>query len=389
MIRIVILLAFLAAFAPVSTDMYLPAIPDLEASWHEPLTYINLALSGFFVAFCLSILMFGPLSDHFGRKKPLLVGIAIYCVASILCATANDLDHFVIYRMLQGFGAGSASAISLAIAKDRFTDAVQRGQVLSYIAVIMAIAPMAAPTMGAVLLQVSDWRMIFIVQFLFGLFLWCMVAAMKESLLTKEAISTGEVISRYFSFLSKRIFLSYCVISSLLLAPLFAFIAVSSTIYQETMKLGAVEYGLLFAFNALSIMLGNLVYLKLQKKMGDRKLIILAITVAMTGACIQLLLSSFHHILAFALPMFIITFGVGIGRAPSVNSALEQINQHTGIASSIIVFSNFFIASIAMLIASIEMENRIALIAILALCASSVNAMLMFGLHCYRIAQKI
>jgi DHA1 family bicyclomycin/chloramphenicol resistance-like MFS transporter len=384
MIRIIVFLGSLTAIAAVSTDIYLPAIPNLEESWNEPLTRINLALSGFFVAFCSSILLFGPLSDRFGRKKPLLAGIAIYCIASTLCATATNIEQLVLYRILQGFGAGSASAISLAITKDRFSDDEERGRVLSYIAVIMAIAPMLAPTLGAVILQISEWQMIFISQAVFGLLLWVSVAAMNESLLTRESVNAKEIVSRYFSFFSNSRFFSYSMISSLLMAPMFAYIAASSTIYQETMKLGALQYGFLFAFNALSLMLGNLVYVSLQKKYGDRNLIVLAIAIAMIGAIIQFSLSSFQNVATFALPMFLITFGVGIGRAPSVNSALESINKHVGIASSIIVFSNFFIASIAMLIASIDFENRVAVIAIFALCSCTTNALIMLKLLRFR-----
>ncbi len=93
------------------------------------------------------------------------------------------------------------------------------------------------------------------------------------------------------------------------MAPMFAFIAVSSTIYQQTMQLGALQYGLLFAFNALSLMLGNLLYLKLQHKLGDKRIIVWAIAISLLGGVIQLLLSPLHGVLVFALPMFLITFG--------------------------------------------------------------------------------
>lgn len=381
MVRVIVFLGSLTAIAAISTDIYLPAIPNLEQSWNEPLTRINLALSGFFVAFCSSILFFGPLSDRFGRKRPLLAGLTLYCMASMLCATADNVEQLVLYRILQGFGAGSASAISLAITKDRFTDDKERGRVLSYIAIIMTVAPMLAPTLGAAILRVSEWQTIFFFQAAFGLMLLISVAAMHDSLLIRETINAKQIVWRYLSFFSNRIFFSYCLISSLLMAPMFAYIAASSTIYQETMNLGALEYGFLFAFNALSLMLGSLTYLKLQKKYTDKNLIVLAISIAMVGAVLQFSLSSLNSVLSFALPMFLITFGVGLGRAPSVNSALASVTEHVGIASSVVVFSNFFVASIAMLAASINFDNRVAAIAVIALFSCTTNAVIMFKLR--------
>ncbi|MEM1155999.1 MAG: MFS transporter, partial [Pseudomonadota bacterium] len=248
MIRIILLLAGLTAFPPASTDMYLPAIPLLGTLWDEPLSRINLALVSFFIAFSFAILFFGPISDRFGRKPPLVVGIALYCVGTLLCAVAEGVDAMIAYRSLQGFGAGSAAAISVAMAKDRFVDERQRGQVLAYIAMAMAITPMLAPMIGAAILELATWPYIFYGQAVFGAIMLVATLAMQETLTHTVDIRLKAVFKRYITLFSNLLFLTYMFIGSLLMASMFAFIASSSTIYQTQMQVSATEYSLLFAF---------------------------------------------------------------------------------------------------------------------------------------------
>ena len=115
MIRFILLLAILTAFPPLSTDMYLPAIPFLQSHWNQPLAVINLTLVLFFVVYCISLLIYGPLSDRFGRRPPLIVGIIIFIAGSLLCAAANGVEMLILARIIQAAGAASASAISMAI----------------------------------------------------------------------------------------------------------------------------------------------------------------------------------------------------------------------------------------------------------------------------------
>ena len=116
--RLLFLLALLSAFPPLSTDMYLPAIPLLQKAWHQPLAVVNLTLVGFFVGYCVFLLFYGPLSDRFGRRPLLLVGIGVFILASLLCALADNVISLIVFRVLQAAGAASASALALAISKD-------------------------------------------------------------------------------------------------------------------------------------------------------------------------------------------------------------------------------------------------------------------------------
>jgi len=142
--RFLPLIALLSAFPPLSTDMYLPAIPLLQKIWQQPLSIINLTLVGFFISYCICLLFYGPLSDRFGRRRPLLIGIGIYIVASFLCAVSNNAAALIIFRVLQAAGGASSSVLALAITKDVYEEH-ERGKIFAYIGVIMALAPMLSP----------------------------------------------------------------------------------------------------------------------------------------------------------------------------------------------------------------------------------------------------
>ncbi len=134
-IRFVLLLALLTAFPPLATDMYLPAIPHLMEIWGHPLSTVNLTLILFFVTYCISLLFYGPLSDRLGRKPPLISGLILFIVASLLCAFSTNIWMLATARVVQGMGAGAASSISLAMARDRLESSA-REKVLSQVSVV-------------------------------------------------------------------------------------------------------------------------------------------------------------------------------------------------------------------------------------------------------------
>ena len=181
MTRNIFLLSLLAAFPPLSTDMYLPAIPQLKAQWNQPLMMVNLTLICFFLSYCLFMLIYGPVSDRFGRRRPLLVGIGIFIIASLMCALADNIAALIAARIFQASGAASASALSLAMCKDLF-EAKARERIMAYMAVIVALAPMLAPVIGGWLIHYFSWRWVFVFQASMGIIAWGGVFRMAEPL---------------------------------------------------------------------------------------------------------------------------------------------------------------------------------------------------------------
>ena len=186
----------LSAFPPLSTDMYLPAIPFLQKQWGVSLVKMNLTLICFFVTYCFFLLIYGPVSDRFGRRGPLMAGIGVFILASIGCALAVGVDYLIAYRVLQAAGAASSSTLALAISKDVF-EGHMREKVLAYVAVIMAVAPMTAPIFGGWIITAWSWRCVFVAQALLGAVSLAGVYLMPESLRDRVKTSPLQMVASY------------------------------------------------------------------------------------------------------------------------------------------------------------------------------------------------
>ncbi|MCF8055466.1 MAG: multidrug effflux MFS transporter [Desulfocapsa sp.] len=364
MTAFVLLLALLTAFPPLATDMYLPAIPLLVEVWNQPLSIVNLTLVLFFVTYCVSLLIYGPLSDRFGRKPPLISGLLLFILASLLCAFSGSISMLIGARILQGMGAGAASAISLAMARDKLESGI-RERVLSQVSVIMAIAPMVSPMIGSIILEYTSWPWIFICQGIMGGIALLGVVKTPETHPGREAEGASLHIQRYVRVLGNYRLMGVVACNAAIALPLFAFIASSSFIYISTFQMSETLFAVFFGANACCFMAGAMTCMRFGKKIGTLRMI----TAGYTGVVLGGLLM-FAGILGgpwqFAIPMGMITFSLGLSRPPSNNLALEQVSQDAGTASSTMVFSYFICGALAMLAVSLDWSDKIDFTAILA-----------------------
>lgn len=365
----VLLLALLSAFPPLATDMYLPAIPHLVETWQLPLAIVNLTLVLFFVAYCGALLIYGPLSDRFGRKPPLITGLLLFISGSLLCAFSATIWMLIGARIIQALGAASASAISLAMARDRLPGS-QRERVLSQISVIMALAPMISPMIGSLVLQHLSWHWIFAAQGCMGLIALIGVMANPESHSGSQGDSWDALRQSYGRVLRNRCLLGLVLCNSLTGLPLFAFIAGSASIYITGFQLSESRFSLLFGVNALCFMAGSMTCLRFGKKIGTLPMITLGYSGCIAGG-IALLFPMINGPLRFTLPMGIITFFLGMSRPPSNNLVLEQVHKDAGTASSIMVFSYFLCGALSMATVSLDWPDKIRYIGVLALISGS------------------
>lgn len=153
----IVFIAFLSAFIPLSTDLYLPALPGMAEYFNAPVNMVNLTLILFFVFFSIGTLIWGPLSDKYGRKPVLMAGLIIYTIASVLCAYAGDIDQLITFRVFQAAGGSAAGAVAMAMVKDVY-DGRKREVVLSVVHSMVVLAPAVAPVVGAFLLSFTSWR---------------------------------------------------------------------------------------------------------------------------------------------------------------------------------------------------------------------------------------
>ncbi len=359
--KLIPLLGLLAAFPPLSTDMYLPAIPSLQAQWDVSLATANLTLVAFFLSFSFSLLFYGPLSDRFGRRPLLMAGIGVFVGSSLLCAASHGAGQMTGFRVFQGAGAASGSALSMAIARDAF-DSRDRERILAHIGVIIALAPMIAPVLGGVMLQWLSWRWIFIVQAVLGGVSFWGVHRIREPLKERNQVPILKMAGRYLRLFRNRRYLSLNLMMAFGIWPLFSFIGGSADIYIRRFGLSEQVYSYFFAFNAAALMAGFYACGRLLKRFPSMTLLLGGFAGVLLGGLAMAGLTG-DTPWRMALPMAFISICLGVSRPLSLSLVLDQVETDVGAASSLMMFTYFSIGSLAMWAISQPWGDKIGVLA--------------------------
>ncbi|MDK2833246.1 MAG: transporter, family, multidrug resistance protein [Methanolobus sp.] len=363
--NIVPLLALLTAFPAFSTDMILPAIPSLAVIWDKPLSVVNLILIAFFVTYAFFLLFYGPISDRYGRRRPLIAGISLYILASMLCAVANSAAALIAFRILQAAGAAASASLSMAMTKDIFSGK-ERERILAYIAIIMALAPMFAPILGGWILAYLSWHWIFFAQGMMGLIGLLGVLRTPETLKEVSETPLLRVMHSYGKLLLNRNYVIMVLVMSVSLLPLYSFIAGSSALYINGFGMSEQNFSYFFAFNALALMAGSMSCLKLTGRTDSRYMITAGFAGIVLGAALILTIGQ-RSPWSFAIPMAMITYSIGISRPPSNHLVLEQVRRDAGSASSLLIFTYFTLGALGMWLVSQDGADRIQILGTIAL----------------------
>jgi len=354
---IILLLALLSAFPPLATDMYLPALPLLQREWQAPLVAINLTLVAFFIAYCGLLLIYGPLSDRYGRRPPLLFGVGLFIVSCLISGLSQSAGTMIFGRVLQGAGAAAASSIVFAVCKDLFAGQ-QRQRVFIQIGVIVATAPMIAPMLGAWIIKLCSWRWIFLLQAVLGtvalIGVWCMAESRKEEV----PPSFAEVASSYFRLLRNRRYILLLLTLACTCVPIFAFIGGSADLYITQFGYDEQQFGYFFGFNSLAFVLAPLTFSRLVRRYATVRIMPFAF-LGMLCASLLLLCPWIPQPWRLTLPMFLLTFCFSLCRPAGNNLILEQVDRDTGAASSLMVFSYFMIGALSMWFFSFDWSDKV------------------------------
>ena len=369
--KMLFLLALLSAFPPLSTDMYLPALPALQETWQRPMTIVNLTLSGFFIGFCICMLIYGPLSDKYGRKPPLFIGVTLYTVTSVLSGFVSDIYPLIVLRILQGAGSASGAVVAMAITKDLY-EGRERQRILAYMAVIMALAPMLAPILGGFIISRFSWHWVFFFQAVMGIMALIGVLWMKEPLKKRVEVSVLRTMGMYSHLFRNKRYLALVGLFTMVVFPNFAYIGSASQIYIVRFGTSEQVFGYYFALNALATMFGSFCFTRLQRDISANKLMIVSFIGPLVGGLIMYA-DLIKGPWALALPMAIASFFFGLSRPLSNDLTLQQVNEGVGAASSMMTFSFFVAAAFSMWFISFEWADKIHVIALLCIVTSAIS----------------
>lgn len=251
----VLILGSLSAFGPLSTDMYLPALPAISAELGATMSQTQLTLSAGILGLALGQLIVGPLSDTIGRRRPLLGGIAAFTLASLLCMVAPSVYALLLLRLVQGLAGAAGIALALAIASDLYAG-VALARCLALLMLVSGVAPIVAPVIGSQLLTVTSWRGIFVVLAIFGaVLLGAAWLSLRETLPAERRQPGGVAVALrgFGALLRERRFVGYALTSGLAFAACIVYISVSPFILQAVYGLSPQRLGLVFGANALAL----------------------------------------------------------------------------------------------------------------------------------------
>ncbi|MFG1819712.1 multidrug effflux MFS transporter [Kribbella sp. NPDC049174] len=267
---------FLTAIAPLATDMYVPAFPQVAGELSTTATQVQLTLTTFFVGMALGQLVGGPISDQRGRRIPLLAAVLVMTAASIVCALAPTIGVMTVARFVQGFAGGWAMVIGRAIIVDLATGA-RLVRVLNVIAAVGGIAPILGPLLGGLILQLSHWRVSFWLVAALGLAMTsAVVVAVPESLpqVRRHAGGLRNFLTAGRIVLGNREYVGYLLVAGAAMGALFAYVATSAFVLQTMNGLSPIAYSIDFAVNAAGMTAAALVAARLAGRVSTRKLIL-------------------------------------------------------------------------------------------------------------------
>jgi len=336
------LLALLTAVGPMSVDLYLPSLPELGRVFGASVPQVQLTLSGYLLCFAIGQIVFGPISDHVGRKPVLLAALSLYVAVCLSCMFATSIEMLIALRCLQALGVAGAPVLARAIVRDLY-HGVRAGRELARMGSITALAPVVAPSLGGILQSTFGWRASFLGMAALGLCAIVLVVRLLPETMKqppKHPMSLLSIIRGYGIFLRHRTFRIYLAIVSASYGGLFAWISGSSFVLQDLYGLSPLLFGLVFAAATLGYGLGTLLAARLVVRIGiDRTIVCGGVALAAGGLAMAAAIAlGATSPAALAVPMALYLCGLGLAMPQSMAGALMPFPERAGAASSLLGF---------------------------------------------------
>jgi len=344
--RLLALLAAVVALGPLTIDMYLPAMPGMAAIMQASTSQVQLTISSYLLGFSLFHLVCGPLADRYGRRPILLGGLGLYLVASLACARASSIDELILLRFLQGAAACVGPTLGRAIARDLYGPH-RAARALAYIAMIMALAPAVAPTLGGFMLEFYSWSSIFVALTVYALIVMgCIAVWLPESLPQAQALHPVQIGRNYLQLLQNSHFMTITLASALVYAGMIAFLSGSSFIFIDMMGVPARYFGTLFLATVIGYVAGNALSTRLSRDRDSEQVMWIGARIAALAGLLMLCATEvWFHPVSILLPMAGFSMALGIVLPHSMAAALRPFPHMAGTASALFGFIQMAVSS--------------------------------------------
>jgi DHA1 family bicyclomycin/chloramphenicol resistance-like MFS transporter len=336
------LLAGLSAVGPLTTDMYLPSLPDIARQLHASTAEVQFTISAYLIGFAAGQILYGPISDRHGRKPVLLGAIALYCVASLACAVSTSIELLIVARAFQALGGCGGIVLTRAIVRDIYSGA-HAGRELSLIGSVMALAPVIAPILGGIVQTGFGWRATFIVLVVAGLagsaIVW-MLLPETLNMRAAEPVSLPSMLRSYRIVARSRAYHAYLAITAASYAGLFAWISGSAFVLQDLYELAPFDFGVAFALGSLGYMTGSAIAARLVVRLGLDGVLGLGGCACAAGGLAMIAAVAFGltSSTSLVLPMAIYLAGLGMVLPQGIAGAMTPFPERAGAASSLFGF---------------------------------------------------
>ncbi|MFI5817948.1 multidrug effflux MFS transporter [Streptomyces rishiriensis] len=376
---VTLVLGGLTATPPLSMDLYLPALPEVTRTLHAPAATVQLTLTACLAGMALGQLVVGPMSDRWGRRRPLLAGLAVYVVATALCALAPTVEVLVAFRLLQGLAGAAGIVIARAVVRDLY-DGVAMARFFSTLMLISGVAPVVAPLIGAQILRTTDWRGVFALLTVVGLLLAALVWFRLPETLPAEgrhAGGVGEALRSMRRLLSDRRFTGFLLTGGFAFAALFAYISASPFVVQEIYGASPQTFGLLFGANSVGLVVVGQINGKILvgRVRLDRVLAAGLSTVTLAATALLLMTTGVFGdvgLAPVAAALFVLMSAMGVTLPNAQTLALMRVRHSAGSASALLGTSSFLIGAIATPLVGIAGERTAVPMAVVQVAAALV-----------------
>jgi DHA1 family bicyclomycin/chloramphenicol resistance-like MFS transporter len=350
-LRLVVVLGSLIAIGPLTIDMYLPALPAIEAGLSTTSTAVQLTLTGTLVGLAGGQLLIGPLSDWLGRRRPLFAGLALHVVASLLCVVAPTVGVLGALRVLQGIGMAATSVVAMAIVRDLFSGAAF-ARLFSRLMLVMGVAPILAPTLGGVLLEWANWRGIFVALAVFGVLLVVVGAiALPETLpvVRRRRGGVAGTLRSYGDLLRDRSFVGLVLVAGLAMAALFAYVSGSPFVLQNRYGLDERQFGLAFGAGAVGLIAATQLNVWLLRRYPPQRLLVAALMAGSVAgsALVVFAATGVGGLAAVLAALWIVLAAAGLAMPNSAALAMTRHGEAAGTAAALMGAAQFGIGAVA------------------------------------------